>query len=74
MSLKTPDLVSSIRAAIYIQEIKTFDMYIITADGHPTQRRIISPKLSVYHQTIVCSMYYNEFIKLSMGMPTSARS
>ena len=41
-SLKTPDLVSSIRAAIYIQDIKTFDMYIITEDDHPTQRMIIS--------------------------------
>ena len=33
-----------------------------------------SRELSVYHQTIVCSMCQNEFIKLSMGMPTSARS
>ena len=33
-----------------------------------------SRELSVYHQTVVCYMYQNEFIKLSMGMPASARS
>jgi len=58
MSLKTPDLVSSIRAAIYIQEIKTFDMYIIVADDHTTRGMIISPKLSVDD----CPFFVQEWI------------
>jgi hypothetical protein len=66
--LKTPDLVSSIRAAIYIQDIKTFDMYIIAADDHPSQKMINSAEN--YQRMINSAENYQSSIRRSSVLCT----
>ena len=58
-----------------LRKIKTSSVHHRCTDNHPSQRVMDLPKSLVYH-TDDCLSYVheNEFIKLSMGMPTSARS
>ena len=57
------------------RNIKTSSVHHCRTDDLPNQRMMALPKSSVCH-TDSCLSYVheNEFIKLSMGMPSSARS
>jgi len=57
------------------RKINTSNVHHFCTDDHPNQRMMALSESSVY-RTDGCLSYVheNEFIKLSMGMPTSARS
>ena len=69
--LKTPYLVSAIRAAIY-RMIKAPGVQLYGADDHPF--RMIARSEPALLDRYLSHVHEYTFITLSMGMPDSARS
>ena len=69
--LKTPDLVSAIRAAIY-RMIKAPGVQLYGTDDHPF--RMIARSEPALSDRYMSHVHEYAFITLSMGMPDSARS